>query len=132
MEEIGIYTILARLHDDHTSRHWSVGNWDLWLSWQSDNLGLGPGVAWVRSLHAATVGDLEVWQWTFGSRPVWLVNKSAGQPQFNLALIQQSCRIHNQSMIAEYAELEYDLAVHVNRIPSTNKQAHIRSASPRR
>ncbi len=25
---------------------------------------------------------LEVWQWTFGSRTVWLINKSAGQPQF--------------------------------------------------
>ncbi len=25
---------------------------------------------------------LEVWQWTFGSRTVWLVNNSAGQPQF--------------------------------------------------
>ncbi len=29
-----------------------------------------------------TCGSLEVWQWTFGSRTVWLVNKSAGQPQF--------------------------------------------------
>ncbi len=29
-----------------------------------------------------TCGALEVWQWTFGSRTVWLVNKSAGQPQF--------------------------------------------------
>ena len=27
---------------------------------------------------------LEVWQWTFGSRTVWLVNKSAGQLQFSL------------------------------------------------
>ncbi len=30
-----------------------------------------------------TCGALEVWQWTFGSRTVWLVNKSAGQPQFS-------------------------------------------------
>jgi hypothetical protein len=29
-----------------------------------------------------TCGALEVWQWTFGSRTIWLVNKSAGQPQF--------------------------------------------------
>ncbi len=29
-----------------------------------------------------TCGALEVWQWTFGSRTVWLVNKSAGLPQF--------------------------------------------------
>ncbi len=29
-----------------------------------------------------TCGALEVWQWTFGSRTVWLVNKSAGQLQF--------------------------------------------------
>jgi hypothetical protein len=29
-----------------------------------------------------TCGALEVWQWTFGSRTVWLVNESAGQPQF--------------------------------------------------
>ena len=27
-------------------------------------------------------GILEVWPWTFGSRTAWLVNKSAGQPQF--------------------------------------------------
>jgi hypothetical protein len=27
---------------------------------------------------------LEAWQWTFGSRTVWLVNKSAGQPQFKI------------------------------------------------
>jgi hypothetical protein len=30
-----------------------------------------------------TSGALEVWQWTFGCRTVWLVNKSAGQPQFS-------------------------------------------------
>ena len=29
-----------------------------------------------------TGGALEVWPWTFGSRTAWLVNKSAGQPQF--------------------------------------------------
>ncbi len=29
-----------------------------------------------------TCGALEVWQWTSGSRTVWLVEKSAGQPQF--------------------------------------------------
>ncbi len=29
-----------------------------------------------------TFGALEVWQWTFGSRTVWLVNISAGHPQF--------------------------------------------------
>jgi hypothetical protein len=29
-----------------------------------------------------TCGALEVWQWTFGSRTGWMVNKSAGQPQF--------------------------------------------------
>ncbi len=29
-----------------------------------------------------TCGALEVRQWTFGSTTVWLVNKSAGQPQF--------------------------------------------------
>jgi hypothetical protein len=31
-------------------------------------------------------GALEVWQWIFGSRTVWLVNKSAGQPQFGKRL----------------------------------------------
>ena len=30
----------------------------------------------------ATCGALEMWPWTFGSRTVWLVNKSARQPQF--------------------------------------------------
>ena len=33
-------------------------------------------------LPDATGGALEVWQWTCGSRTAWLVNKSAGQPQF--------------------------------------------------
>jgi hypothetical protein len=32
-----------------------------------------------------TCGALEVWQWTFGPRTVRLVNKSAGQPQFEVA-----------------------------------------------
>ena len=31
-----------------------------------------------------TGGALEVWPWTLGSRTAWLVNKSAGQPQFNM------------------------------------------------
>jgi hypothetical protein len=34
-----------------------------------------------------TCGALEVWQWTFGSRTVWLVDKSAGHPQFLSVLI---------------------------------------------
>jgi hypothetical protein len=33
------------------------------------------GVTWVQSLPAAP--SIEVWQWTFGSRTVWLFNKSA-------------------------------------------------------
>ncbi len=32
-----------------------------------------------------TCGALEVWQWTLWSRTGWLVNKSAGQPQFIVA-----------------------------------------------
>jgi hypothetical protein len=35
-----------------------------------------------------TCGALEVWRWTFGSRIVWLVNKSAGQPQFTVMALQ--------------------------------------------
>ncbi len=37
---------------------------------------VGSDVGWIPTCCA-----FEVWQWTFGSRTVWLVNRSAGQPQ---------------------------------------------------
>jgi hypothetical protein len=35
-----------------------------------------------------TCGALEVWQWTVGSRTVWLVNNSGGQAQFYNTSVQ--------------------------------------------
>ncbi len=42
------------------------------------------GDAGVGSIPTCGALEPEVWQpeWTFGSRTVWLVNRSAGQPQF--------------------------------------------------
>ncbi len=40
-----------------------------------------------------TCGALEVWSWTFGFRTVWLVNKSAGQPQVLTYILYYHCLI---------------------------------------
>jgi hypothetical protein len=44
-------------------------------------------LAWIHQIEKSLLAalaliDLEVWLWTFWFRTVWLVNTSAGQPQF--------------------------------------------------
>jgi hypothetical protein len=46
-----------------------------------------------------TCGALEVWQWTFGSRTVWLVSKSAGQPQLYKITRSMHCPCANKLII---------------------------------
>ncbi len=55
-----------------------------------------------------TGGALAVWPWTFGSRTAWLVNKSAGQPQFydTIAWYKVVCTDAALCQLSTYLELQ--------------------------
>ncbi len=80
----------------------------------------------IRFIHVF-ISALEVWLWTFGSRPAWLVNKSARHPSFN----QWMCSILKSYIILDYEDKYFQHVAEIYYIQAdgTGRGIHINGSA---